>query len=483
MIERISGYTYGGMVEYCERLYRVANQILPTNSVKNGKPSYRPKYKMPDGYFEMLTKSISYYKLLESQEMNNLITLRDYQEDIVNKAIPIINEHGFVYLAMEVRTGKTLTSLSICDRLPNVDNVLFITKKKAITSITDDSDKLCPSYSLFVINYESIHKLPKKIKWDVVICDEAHCLGAFPQPSIRAKMLKELLQKHNSRVILMSGTPTPESYSQMYHQIYGIPNNPFSEYKNFYRWCDDYVKVISRLINGMMVKDYSAAKTTVLDKMVPFTIKFSQQEAGFVVKTTEEVRKVKLQDSTYDIISKLKKNFVVEGKNEVILADTNVKLMQKLHQLYSGTVKFESGKSMVLDLSKANYIKEEFGDKKIAIFYKFKEELNALTSVFGESLTTDLRVFEHTDKHIALQIVSGREGISLKQADCIVYYNIDFSATSYWQSKDRMTTRDRLENKVYWIFSKDGIEDLIYNAVIKKKDYTISHFKKDLLTL
>ena len=191
---------------------------------------------------------------------------------------------------------------------------------------------------------------------------------------------------------------------------------------------------------------------------------------------------VELNDSTYKIIDKLKKDLVVEGKEEVILADTAVKLMMKLHQLYSGTIKFESGNSMVLDLTKAEFIKSQFATSKIGIFYKFKEELNALSQVFGaDNLTTDLSVFESTDKNIALQIVSGREGISLKQADCLVYYNIDFSATSYWQSKDRMTTKDRLDNDVYWIFTKGGIENDIYKTVIKKKDYTINHFKKTLL--
>ena len=79
--------------------------------------------------------------------------------------------------------------------------------------------------------------------------------------------------------------------------------------------------------------------------------------------------------------------------------------------------------------------------------------------------------------------MSGREGISLRQADCLVYYNIDFSATSYWQSRDRMTTKDRIKNEVYWIFSQGGIEDQIYKAVVNKKDYTLNHFKKDLLNL
>ena len=103
--------------------------------------------------------------------------------------------------------------------------------------------------------------------------------------------------------------------------------------------------------------------------------------------------------------------------------------------------------------------------------------------MFGDDITTDLKEFEDTDKSIALQIVSGREGISLKLADCLVYYNIDFSATSYWQSRDRMTTSTRLKSDVYWIFSEGGIEDQIYKAVSNKRDYTLKHFKKDLLSL
>jgi len=46
-----------------------------------------------------------------------------------------------------------------------------------------------------------------------------------------------------------------------------------------------------------------------------------------------------------------------------------------------------------------------------------------------------------------------------------------------------MTTKERLKNNIYWIFSKGGIEHQIYKAVSKKKDYTLQHFKSDLLSL
>ena len=158
-------------------------------------------------------------------------------------------------------------------------------------------------------------------------------------------------------------------------------------------------------------------------------------------------------------------------------------MMQKLHQMYSGTIICESGNAMVLDDSKALFIKEHFKNKKIAIFYKFRQEYKALKSVFEDTLCNTVEEFCNTDKCIALQIVSGREGISLKEAEAIIYYNIDFSATSYWQSRDRMTTKDRRHSKIYWVFSEEGIEKDIYKTVIKKKDYTVRHFKRDLLTL
>tara|TARA_R110000803_G_scaffold115465_2_gene183973 strand:+ start:621 stop:1862 length:1242 start_codon:yes stop_codon:yes gene_type:complete len=412
-----------------------------------------------------------------------MVEFRDYQKDIIGRGTEVLQKNGFLYLAMEVRTGKTLTSLGIAEKM-GVDHVLFLTKKKAISSIVGDYDLLCPaSFVLFTINYESMHKLPQGIKWDIVVIDEAHSLGAIPKPNKRAKDVKELIKKNKSKVILMSGTPTPESYSQMYHQVYGIPTNPFSNHASFYKFAKEYVDVRQKKINSMMINDYSRGLETIVDKMNPYTIRFTQKEAGFENDIVEEVLEVQMSELTYSLASKLQKNLVVEGNEDVILADTPVKLMMKLHQMYSGTVKFESGNSMILDLTKAQFIYDNFCSSKVGIFYKFKEELNALKQVYGDQLCTDLEDFDTTDKTIALQIVSGREGISLRNAEFLVYYNIDFSATSYWQSRDRMTTKDSKLSKVFWVFAKDGIEKQIYRAVLQKRDYTLKHFKKDLLTL
>ena len=372
MIERTLGYSNKAMWDYCETLKRVVTQ---TKQIKVGRGKQIeilnvPKYSTDKPTVDKIINSCEYYKNLYEMESKSGVTFRDYQNDIITKGSQILTKHRFLYLAMEVRTGKTLTSLGIAEQV-RAERVLFITKKKALSTISDDYSLLSPSYYMMVINYESLHTVMDEWKWDFIICDEAHGMGAFPKPSGRAELVAEVIKKCKPMVILLSGTPTPESYSQMYHQVYAIPNNPFREFKNFYRFCDKYVKVKERKINGLLVKDYSGGLETIIKEMEPYTINYTQQEAGFMSETKEEILEVEMKESTYKIIKNLKKDLVVEGKDELILADTPVKLMMKIHQLCSGTIKFESGNSMILDLSKAEFIKEQFEGCKIGIFYKF----------------------------------------------------------------------------------------------------------------
>lgn len=405
-----------------------------------------------------------------------MFKLRTYQTEISHRANQILKELKIVYLSMEVRTGKTLTALATAD-LYGAKNVLFLTKKRAIPSIEEDYQLLTPGFELTVINNESLHKLEEN-DFDLLISDEHHRNGAFPKPNKMTKAIKERFS--NLPMIFLSGTPHPESYSQIYHQFWCSDFSPFQE-TNFYKWSKRYVDVKDRHLGYAVVKDYSHGKRELILPIIkPYLITFTQKQAGFETEVKENVLKVKLNENTYKIANKLKKDlFIVSKDGREVMADTAVKLMQKLHQIYSGTVLFEDGTFKIIDTSKAEFIKEHFKDKRLGIFYKFKAEFEVLKSVFGSDLTNDLGTFDNGCKHIALQIKSGSEGISLKNADYLVYYNIDFSAKNYWQSRDRLTTMQRKSNDVFWIFSENGIEEKIYEKVILKKSYTSSIFKKD----
>jgi len=406
--------------------------------------------------------------------------LRQYQKELSAEAVEILRHKKIVYLAMEVRTGKTLTALNTA-KLFGAKNVLFLTKKKAISSIQWDYDNFGFDFDLTIINDESLHLVDGI--FDLIIHDEHHRFGAFPKPNKVAILFKKRYSK--LPMIFLSGTPTPESHSQWFHQFWISDYSPFKQYTNFYKWAVNYVDVTQRNIGYAVIKDYSTAKEPLIKRVLQnYILTFTQAQANFNTVVNEIVLEISMLPITYNIIEKLRKNLVVKNlQGQIILGDTGVKLQQKHLQIASGTCKFEDGTSKVIDYSKAYYIRDNFKEYKIAIFYKFKEELNMLKEVFKDKLTTDLNEFDNSDKWIALQFLSGREGVSLKKADYIVAINIDFSATTYFQFRDRMTTMDRKENTLFWIFSKDygnikSIERIVYQSVLNKKDFTLSIYKK-----
>lgn len=405
-----------------------------------------------------------------------MLKLRDYQIKNANRGLDILRRRGIVYFAMEVRTGKTLTSLHTAD-LFGAKNVLFLTKKLAIKSIINDYKALQPNFQITVINNESLHKVLTG-DFDLLISDEHHRLSSFPKPNKAAKMVRERFG-HLPHIYL-SGTPWIESGSQVYHSFWVNNRSPFYDYRNFYAWARDYTIPATRQFGAVQVNDYSKSIDSEIMPMVePYMVRFTQSEAGFETEIKEKILYHELNPKIKAMVERLCEKLVIEGREEVVLADSPAKLMNKVHQIENGTIIFESGNSMVLDTSKAEFIRDQFRGQKMAIFYFFKKELDLLKQVFGESLTTDLDEFNSTGKHIALQQVSGSEGISLKAADVLVYYNGGYSGKLYTQGRDRMTTIDRGHNNVYFIFDKNGINSKIYRAIKSKKRYNEKMFKAD----
>lgn len=403
--------------------------------------------------------------------------LRDYQIEISNKANTILKRFKLVFLICEVRTGKTLMALNTA-KLYGAKNVLFLTKKRAISSIENDYNDFGYSsdYKITIINNESLHKVEGN--FDFIVMDESHRFGSFPKPCKMAKDFKNRFS--NLPIIMMTGTFHPESYSQVYHQFWCSDFSPFQE-TNFYKWAKKYVDVKDRHFGYAVVKDYSNGKKEfILPVIKPYLITFTQNDAGFETSVKKNIIYCEPEQQLIDYSKKLAKNKFLTINGHEIEADTAVKLQNKIHQISNGTVISENGNTLILSDFKARFIQQYFMEKKLAIFYYYRAEWNLLKSVFGDTLTNDLREFKDTNKHIALQQVSGSEGISLKEADVLVYYNFGFSNVKFVQGIDRLTTMDRKENNVYFVFSKGSINERIYNTIVyQKKDYILSAFKKD----
>ena len=409
--------------------------------------------------------------------------LFEHQDKAVSQALPTLQMYKVVYLVMEVRTGKTLTSLTVADmylksevyRTQQSPIVGFVTKKKAIPSIEADFKASGLTYKLIVTNYEAIHKIDTHV--DLWILDEAHGLGQFPKPSKRTSEIKDLIS--GAPCILLSGTPTPESPSQWYHQFWVTGNSPW-QHKKFYDWAKDgNVNIRQKTIGSFKVNDYSKANQDKINSEISHLIvSCSQADAGFENEVEEVFVDVAMNDITKFFYKKIEKDQVLEYSGRSFLADTPANMINKFSQIAGGTMIDDEGVPMIFDESKARYIKENYSGKRIAIYYRYKAEYKIL-STFFPSHTVDWQAFENRTSDVFMsQIQSGREGISLRSADLIIMYNIDFSATSYWQVRARMQYKGREGAcPIHWLFSDLGIESKVYQAVSKKKNFTVAYYK------
>ena len=402
------------------------------------------------------------------------MNLRPYQNELSDQAAAILLSKRIVYLAMEVRTGKTLTAFATLQKI-GANRCLFVTKKKAIPSIQNDAELI--GFDAEVVNYESLHKVKERFKY--VVIDEAHCIGAFPKPSIRAKQLRAMIDQ-NTYVILLSGTPSPESFSQLFHQFWVHPLNPFAAYPNFYKWVNSFVnKKVKYIGTGQTTNDYSYARWKDIAMYVkPIMLTYTQQQAGFTTTIIENILTVQMKPCTYAMAKAVMSNGIYEGKTDVILADTGVKMQSKAHQIYSGTVIGENG-IYCFDDTKVKAIQRKFAGMKIAIFTVYQAEADMIRMLIPNCVSTPEAFNADPEATYVGQIRSSREGVNLSSAECLIYYNIEFSSLSYLQGRDRASTKDRTTPpKVWFIMAENGIELKIYDTVMNKQDFTLQHFKK-----
>ena len=411
-----------------------------------------------------------------------MVQLRDYQKVASKKLTRLCQIKKCAYLSGECRTGKTMVALSVVRNMA-LEKVLVITKKKAIPSIESDIRKMNLEKVVSVTNFEMLKKF-RGSSWNMIIVDEAHSVGAFPKPSQR--YLNILKLRYNS-IILMSGTPSPESFSQLYHQ-WSLTPFLWSHYQNFYRWASDYVDVKEKRVGtGIVIKDYSDARQNrILKDIEPYTVQMTQKEAGFTQKVEEEVHMVKMSRRTYRLALRIIKDGVIgsPGRRSVV-ADTGAKVMSKLRQIYNGHVITERHGAIIFDKSKADYIKDNFSGR-IAILYCFIAEGKMLREYFGDRATDDPDVFNAVSDSVFIgQVKSCREGVNLSSADHLIFLGIDYSALSYLQGRERASFlgRDR-KNKIHYIFAEKGIEPKVFDVVkLKRESYTIKHYRNDRSTI
>jgi len=398
-----------------------------------------------------------------------MVTPYPHQEKFAELVWQQLKTTGYAYLAGKPRSGKTLTSILAAEKSDKIKYVLVLTKKNAIPGWSKFIEGRKHEYT--VTNYEQVHKLPTD-HFDLVIIDESHNIGAFPKPSKRVIAIKKLCQ--NLPHIHLSGTAIVESPMSIYHQMFISKYNPFTAFKNFYRFHETFGIKYYVKAAGRDITQYDRHKPELIDEINKFTIYMTQEDAGIdkSVQAVDKIHYVELQPCTRSLYNELQEHQIAKVANRMfteympqdldildLVCDSTMKLRTSLHMLESGIAKVDDTYIELGNTEKIDYIMKEFGDHEdIGIMCHFVGERNVLERKFRRA-----KIYS-SNAHA--------EGVDLSHLRHFIILSSDYSGAKFIQRRDRIVNVNGSNTLVVnHILVKKAISDQVYKRVSKKEDF------------
>lgn len=404
---------------------------------------------------------------------------RPAQLEISKLGYEILREHMICYLAMEERTGKTLTSILMAE-MCDIRTVLIVTKKKALNDWVKTLAQFPHEKKYNVTNYHQAHKFGRP---DLLILDEAHnyISGCPAQPTIHKAIMNISMQ---IPIIYLSATPHAQGYQMLFHPFMLSSWSPWRRYKTFYKWFSVYGVPSTAWYHGRQVPVYTETdEERIIAETKHLFIAKTRKELDFDHEPVDQKHYIELSEPTKKVYNELMVEKMYEFKGWELICDTSMKLRTSLHMLEGGVAKTteiklrRSGKPytaptyrVLNNNEKIEYILKTWGDTDdLVIYYHYIAEGRKLRKVF--------------QKATILQSTSDAEGIDLAHKETIVIYSQDFSTARHTQRRARQAAEHRDKPiTVHFLLVKKAVSEQVYNIVsVNKMNFVDSVFERNYL--
>lgn len=450
------------------------------------------------------------------------------------RAVRLAIRRKSALIFFEQGVGKTHPCLSIVEILAEEDSkfvgmlivpltnlettwIRLIKQELKINYTTDwDKFKELPSPKLLLTHFEGLPKLKSRItkfKWTFAAVDESQRIKAR---STRQSRICGALKSCEYRVAL-SGTPTDGDPIDLWAQLrFAVPQlfgNDRSAWRRFaeeylkktgymgYKWKFDknmlepFLEKIKLYCIRVTAKSLNIPKMTNI--LVPVIMKGEQErvyrdmERDFVAKIIKEAKR------KADIKSKRL------GKPVAIRASAGLTITQmiKLQQICGGHLVDDDGDIHFLGSVKIKQVEHLLKTeiKPFVIFAKYKPEIELLKklcdrlglkhrTIWGKvrdkeilKRRTNAQILFQAGKLdvIICQIKSGGVGIDLYTGRTAIVYSTTFSYIDYDQCRKRIERRGQVnKTKLFFVYTKDSIDEDIYSTILSKRSVTKTIFKQ-----
>ena len=404
--------------------------------------------------------------------------LYDFQFDGIKFGV---EHHCRFLLADEMGVGKTIQAISLCYLYREEWPVLIVCpgsmkylwkgeiqtwlgfKDHRINVLNSSKQKISEEAYFYIISYDLVShilKKLKKMKFNFVILDEAHCIKN--RDTIRAKNILPIAIRAK-RLILMTGTPLLAKPLEGYPLLYALRPDLFPYFKQYaYRYCDPQptpfgiswsgtsnTKELHWLLSTLMVR---RLKKEVLNKLPP------KRRQKVEIKTDKE------------ILEKIKETRTkVKGRNGTLQAYT-----------LTSTAKKDGVCEYIHDILTDS-------EEKIIVFAYHHEMMNCVEDLLKKENIDYIRIDGSTkqDKRYEyvkyyqnkkecrvaiVSIIAGSTGITLNKAHIVIFAELTWTPSIMIQAEDRAHRIGQKSNfvDIKYLYGPGTLDDFILDTLQKK---------------
>ena len=324
-----------------------------------------------------------------------------------------------------------------------------------------------------------------------MIIDE---LSSFKNPSSKRFKKLKTVTPFFDRVIGLTGTPAPNSYMDLWSQIYLLDRGERLG-KNITAFRRQFFNAYSR---GMYVEyELKEGAKEKIDDLIS-DICVSMKSKDYLKDLKEPIiidYKVKLDNKEFKLYRDMAKEAVAEvtEKDKVVALSAAV-VTNKLLQMANGTVYGDDKKPFKIHerkLETLDDILEQAQNENILVFYNFQSDLENILSKFPEAKkfegSEDIRNWNSGKiKMLLLHPASAGHGLNLQQGgSIIVWYGLTWSLELYLQANARLVRQGQKEVvRIYRLVTEHTVDERVIETLNGKKykqDELLEKLKADLL--
>lgn len=314
------------------------------------------------------------------------------------------------------------------------------------------------------------HKTFKTLNdFDMIIIDESSRFKNHKAKKFRA-LAKMINYRH--RVYLLSGTPMPNGYDDLWSQMYLLDKGQRMG-DNFYKFIAKY----AHYINDYRYVFLKSMREVLQEKVSDICI-FADSEDIELPPLETHMIKLNFSEEKQKVYNDFKKSYVLELEQGDLAVMNIASLINKTLQLANGCVYVDKELNYeVFDNSKLDWVRDfvKTARDNVLIFYSFKFDRVRLLEIEGaREIKSDQDVLDWQQGKIKVGVISPysfQYGANLQTGgSIIVWFGLLWGLENYLQSNKRIW-RPGQKNKVdiYYLLMNNTNDDMVYKRLISKE--------------